>query len=60
MGRLVKIGFPCHTVIVCPGSGAYVRRVTTSHTSGSTPYVLCMGSLGEPHFLYIVRLFFDS
>jgi hypothetical protein len=34
MGRLAKIGFPCHTVTVRVGSSAYVRRAMTSRTSG--------------------------
>ena len=34
MGRLVKIGFPCHTLAVRPGSRLYVHRVTTGRTSG--------------------------
>jgi hypothetical protein len=59
MGRLVKIGFPCHTVTVCPGSGAYIRRVTTSHTFGLTPYIRYVGFRGEPYFLSIVHLFSD-
>jgi hypothetical protein len=60
MGRLVKIGFPCRTLTVRPGLGLYVHRVTTSHVSGKIPYIRYVGSRGEPHFLSIVHLFFDS
>jgi hypothetical protein len=44
MGRLVKIGFPSHTLTVRLGLGPYVRRVTTSRTSGTILYVHYMGS----------------
>jgi hypothetical protein len=60
MGRLVKIGFLCHILTVCPGSGPYVRRVTTSRTSGKIPYVRYVGSQEEPYFLSTVRLFPNS
>jgi hypothetical protein len=59
MGWLVKIGFPCHILTVCPGSGPYVLYVTTSRTSGKILYVRYVGSQGEPHFFSIVRLFSD-
>jgi hypothetical protein len=60
MGRLVKIGFPCCTLTVHLGSRLYVRRVTTSRTSGKIPYIRYVGARGEPHFLFTVRLFSDS
>ena len=34
IGWLVKIGFPYHTLAVCPGSGPYVHRVLTGRTFG--------------------------
>jgi hypothetical protein len=34
MRQLVKIGFPCHTLTVRPGSGLYVHCDTKSHTFG--------------------------
>ena len=33
MRRLVKIGFPYHTLTVCPGLGLYVHRVMTGRMS---------------------------
>jgi hypothetical protein len=34
MGRLVKIGFSCHTPTIRPSFGPYVRRVTMDRTFG--------------------------
>jgi hypothetical protein len=34
MGRLVKIGFPCHTLTVRPGLDPHVHYDTKGHTSG--------------------------
>jgi hypothetical protein len=60
MGRLVKIGFSCHTLTVRLGSGPYVHRVTTNRISGKIPCVHYVGTQGEPYFLSIIRLFSDS
>jgi hypothetical protein len=60
MGQFVKIGFPCHILIVRSGLGSYVRRITTSRMSGKIPYVRYVGSQGKPYFLSIVCLFSDS
>jgi hypothetical protein len=65
MGRLVKIGFPFHTLTVRPGSGPYVHHVMMGCTSDTTPYVCYVGSpyvgsQGEPHFLSTVHLFSNS
>jgi hypothetical protein len=46
MGHLVKIGFSYHTMTIRLGSGAYVNRVTTNRTFGTTPYVRYVGSQG--------------
>jgi hypothetical protein len=60
MRHLVKIGFPCRTLIVHSSSGPYVHRVMTSRTSSKIPYVCYVGARGEPYFLSIVCLFSDS
>ena len=50
MGREVKIGFPCLTLTVRPGSGAYAHRVMTDRTpSLDTIRSLC-GFLGRTSF----------
>jgi hypothetical protein len=50
----------CHTVTVRLGSGAYVRRVTTSRTSSLDTVRLLYGFLGRTlfslHCLPILRL----
>jgi hypothetical protein len=60
MRQLVKIGFPCHTLIICQGLGSYIHHVTMGRTSSKIPYVRYVGSQREPHFLSTVYLFSDS
>jgi hypothetical protein len=60
MGRLVKMEFPYHNLIVCPGSGPYVRYDTSGRTFGLETVRPLRVFQGEPHFLSTVHLFFDS
>jgi hypothetical protein len=50
MGRLVKIGFPCHIVTIRLGPNAYARRITTSRTFGHDIVRLLYGFLGRTLF----------
>jgi hypothetical protein len=60
MGRLVKIGFTCHTLAVRPAQGRTSAESRWAVRLVTRPYVRSKVFQGEPHFLSTVRLFSDS
>ena len=60
MGRLVKMAFPYHTLIVRLGSKPYVHCDTLGCTFGLKIVRPLKGFQGELYFFSTVRLFSDS
>jgi hypothetical protein len=60
MGRLVKIGFPYHTLAARPARGRTFAESQRAVRPVTRPYVRSDVFQGKPYFLSTVRLFSDS